>query len=222
MNVPAGTYRIKRGPQEFGPYDGGTLQRYIESGNIVMSDFVEANSSGMWIPLPQLLSSQGSLNTGSGYPPPLTPQPMSYLSGPAPIAGGVDLPPNLHWALLLLLGIIPFFSVIWGLILAAWAKRLNGNAGPLIAMSISGAALLGYWVSLLNDAPGGVALCGLVCFISLLVAMFSIRSSMEEYYNSKENIGLSLSGVMTFFFNLIYFQYHVNRIARWKRTGILD
>jgi hypothetical protein len=45
---------------------------------------------------------------------------------------------------------------------------------------------------------------------------------MEEYYNSRENIALTLSGVMTFFFSSIYLQYHVNRIARWKKTGILS
>jgi len=44
---------------------------------------------------------------------------------------------------------------------------------------------------------------------------------MEEYYNSKENIALTLSGVMTFFFRIIYLQYHINRIAKWKQTGIL-
>jgi hypothetical protein len=45
---------------------------------------------------------------------------------------------------------------------------------------------------------------------------------MEEYYNSTENIGLSLSGVMTFFFSAVYLQYHINRIARWKKTGELS
>jgi len=31
-----------------------------------------------------------------------------------------------------------------------------------------------------------------------------------------------LSGVMTFFFSIIYLQYHINRIHRWKNTGILS
>ena len=37
-----------------------------------------------------------------------------------------------------------------------------------------------------------------------------------------EDIGLSLSGAMIFFFNVIYIQYHINRIARWKKTGVLS
>ena len=37
-----------------------------------------------------------------------------------------------------------------------------------------------------------------------------------------EPINLRLSGVMTFFFNILYFQYHFTRIAEWKRTGMLS
>ncbi len=49
--------------------------------------------------------------------------------------------------------------------------------------------------------------------------MFSIRNAMEDYYNSTENIGLRLSGVMTFLSSRVYMQYHINKIARWKKTG---
>jgi hypothetical protein len=48
-----------------------------------------------------------------------------------------------------------------------------------------------------------------------------MRRSMEDYYNSAEPVGLQLSGVMTFFFNVIYFQYHLNRIRQFKTTGVL-
>ena len=51
--------------------------------------------------------------------------------------------------------------------------------------------------------------------------MFSIKAAMEEYYNSTENIGLQMSGAMTFFFSTVYLQYHINSIARWKKTGVL-
>jgi len=54
------------------------------------------------------------------------------------------------------------------------------------------------------------------------VAIFKMRTSMESYYNSVEPIGLKLSGVMTFFFNVLYFQHHFSRISRWKQTGFLD
>jgi hypothetical protein len=49
-----------------------------------------------------------------------------------------------------------------------------------------------------------------------------MRSDLEDYYNSVENINLRLSGVMTFFFAILYFQHHFSRIAKWKKTGVLD
>jgi len=58
--------------------------------------------------------------------------------------------------------------------------------------------------------------------IVYLVGVFSIRAAMEDYYNSTENIGLQLGGVMTFFFSTVYIQYHINKIARWKKTGVLS
>ena len=67
---------------------------------------------------------------------------------------------------------------------------------------------------------GGIFLLGGV--IVYLVGIFSIKAAMEEYYNSTENIGLHMSGVMTFFFSTVYIQYHINRIARWKKTGVLS
>jgi len=32
---------------------------------------------------------------------------------------------------------------------------------------------------------------------------------------------LQMSGAMTFFFSTAYIQCHINRIARWKKTGVL-
>jgi hypothetical protein len=48
-----------------------------------------------------------------------------------------------------------------------------------------------------------------------------VKSSLEAHFNSAEPINLRLSGVMTFFFNVIYFQYHFTRINNWRRTGVL-
>jgi hypothetical protein len=55
--------------------------------------------------------------------------------------------------------------------------------------------------------------------IVALVAIFGMRSSLVRYYNTVEPIGLKLSGVMTFFFSILYFQYHFSRVAAWKKTG---
>ena len=62
-------------------------------------------------------------------------------------------------------------------------------------------------------------LAGLVCYT---VARFRIRKILFTHYNSVEPIGLRLSDVMTFFFGTMYFQYHLSRIAQWKKTGYLQ
>jgi hypothetical protein len=48
-----------------------------------------------------------------------------------------------------------------------------------------------------------------------------MRSSIEDHYNTVEPINLSLSGVMTFFFGAVYFQYHFNQINSSKKASAL-
>jgi hypothetical protein len=48
-------------------------------------------------------------------------------------------------------------------------------------------------------------------------ARFSFKASLEEHFNTAEPIGLSLSGVMTFFFGALYFQWHLTRINEIKQ-----
>ena len=43
-----------------------------------------------------------------------------------------------------------------------------------------------------------------------------MRRTLVRYYNEVEPIELKLSGAMTFFFAVLYFQYHFTRIAKWK------
>ena len=71
-----------------------------------------------------------------------------------------------------------------------------------------------------EQALGGLLqLGGIIVFV---IGHFSLRSSLEEYFTQVENIHLRLSTGMTFWFNSIYFQYHFNRIRRWKLTGVLS
>jgi hypothetical protein len=67
-----------------------------------------------------------------------------------------------------------------------------------------------------------VGLLQLGSFVLSLAARYSLRSSLEDHYNSAEPMGLVLSGVMTFFFSVIYFQYHLNDIVRRKRLDEMD
>jgi len=62
----------------------------------------------------------------------------------------------------------------------------------------------------------------LVSTIFFLVAVFQMRRSLLNHYNVAEPVGLRLSAAMTFFFNILYFQHHFSRIAKWKQTGFLE
>ncbi len=65
-------------------------------------------------------------------------------------------------------------------------------------------------------------LLSLVGFVLYFVAVFTMKSGLEDHYNVDEPINLQLSGVMTFFFAIFYFQYHFSRIAQWKKSGVLQ
>jgi hypothetical protein len=218
-------YRIKRGDQEFGPYSLSDLQRYVQSGHVLSGDLAQSEGMSEWILVSQILGD---------IPIPPTLQPDAYAGtdpGAALAQQIVPLPPNLHWGWLLLLNLLTrsYFNIIWAFIQANWARKLSGNNSALVLIAmypagiISGGVIMGIGASAGESglsAFGGVLL--IAGIISLIVGTFKIRSAMEEYYNTVENIGLSLSGAMTFFFGIIYFQYHINRIARWKKTGALS
>ncbi len=56
----------------------------------------------------------------------------------------------------------------------------------------------------------------LINLILYFVGIFMMRSLLERHYREAEPIGLSLSGVMTFFFGALYFQYHLHDIAEFR------
>jgi hypothetical protein len=65
----------------------------------------------------------------------------------------------------------------------------------------------------------GAGVMNLVYLGLLIVGRFSLKASLEKYYNTVEPIGLVLSGVMVFFFGDIYFQYHFNKIMERKQAA---
>jgi len=207
-------YLVKRGEQTFGPYGLTDLQRYVQSGNVLLDDLAQSEGLADWVPVRQILGD---------IPAPIV---ATTSAVPAPAVELVPLPPNLHWAIVLVLDIVTsnffnLFNLIWALVLANWGRKLSGNnkAMVLVAMYPAGMVSGIMAVYLHVAAVGGILIIG--GLIVYLFGIFAIREAMEEYYNSTENIGLTLSGPMTFFFSTVYLQYHVNRIARWKKTGTL-
>ncbi len=143
--------------------------------------------------------------------------------------------PNLHWGLVLLFGLLTctLFMFIWNLVVAAWLRRVQPNATSLfyytgalvlalvqvmVSASVSMHHVMGPGLHMYSDNPVG-SLIGLAVWVVRLIARFSQRASLEEHFNGPEPVGLRLSGVMTFFFGGIYFQYHLNQINAMKQAA---
>jgi hypothetical protein len=157
--------------------------------------------------------------------------------GAQPMAGG-PMPPTLSWVLVLVLGlVVPFFALVWIFIELGFVKKIDPSSPASKQFVTAIAALLGGFIigfaliagGSASEKPAFAALGGFILFAAYIVtivfailAMFSMRRSIQTYYNTVEPIGLKLSGVMTFFFNIYYFQYHFNRITNWKQTGRLE
>ena len=206
-------YFVKRGEQRFGPYSLSDLQQYVQSGNVLVEDMSQSEGMADWVPVSQVLGNIPAVVSGGGAVVPLAEAEL------------VPLPPNLHWAIVLLLGIFTrqLFNMAWALVQANWARRLCGDNKPLVLVAMYPAGMIAGVLTIVllkgMTALGGLFIIGGA--IIYLFGVFSIKAAMEEYYNSRENVGLRLSGVMTFFFSTVYLQYHINSIAGWKKTGVL-
>jgi len=208
-------YFVKRGEQRFGPYTLSDLQRYVQSGNVLSSDLAQSEGMNDWVPVSQVL---GNI--------PVAPASADGSAVAILEPQLVALPPNLHWSIVLILGVVTrqLFNLIWALIQGNWARQLSGDNKPLVLVAMYPAGMVAGILTMViyKQAAGIGGLFILAGAIVYLVGVFSIKAAMEEYYNSTENIGLTLSGPMTFFFSTIYIQYHINRLARWKKTGVLS
>ncbi|HET8825849.1 MAG TPA: DUF4339 domain-containing protein [Terriglobales bacterium] len=209
-------YFVKRGEQKYGPYSLSDLQRYVQSGNIAPDDVTQSEGMSDWVPVSQVLGNIPAMAVTSG----------GAAAAPAPERELVPLPPNWHWIIVLLLIVVTrqLFNLVWALIQANWARKLSGSNKAMVQIAMYPAGIIAGIAAIVvsRDLAPLAGLFIIAGVIMLVIGVFSIRAAMEDYYNSTENIGLRLSGVMTFFFGTIYLQYHVNRIARWKKTGVLS
>jgi hypothetical protein len=217
-------YHVTRNGQNYGPYTLEDLQRYVASGNVLPTDLAKTEAMAEWLPVGQILGAPASAEA--------SPPPAAYAISPgyAPAGAPYPDPPNLHWALVLLIGFFTcgLFSVVWCFVQAAWMRKVNPRSNAIFFYL--GYAVIGYAGSIVRVAlmvMSGfhrpyIALGILISLLSLVfgeLAFFDMRRSMEEHFNGPEPIGLTLSGVMTFFFGPLYFQYHFTKINEMKRLA---
>ena len=215
-------YRVKRGEELYGPYSLSDLQRYVQSGHVLRDDLTQSEGMTDWIPVSQVLGTVPipATATAGGFS-----NSTAYAEEAQPPL--VSLPPNLPWWVLALLCLFTrqVINFIWALVQANWARKLSGSNTPLVLVAMYPAAMItGLVVMAINKGNSDFKELGtLLIFagaIFYLFGIFSIKSAMEGYYNSRENIYMQLSPVMTFFFGIIYIQFHINDIARSKKRSL--
>ncbi len=109
----------------------------------------------------------------------------------------------------------------WAFYLCQWIRSLESDArSPFwcdvyLIVEIAAAALSARHnlSPALKDTEIALAVASGILGIATI---FLIRSDLERHYNQREDYRLHLNGAMTFFFNFLYFQYHLNRITKWR------
>jgi hypothetical protein len=213
-------YQVLRNGQMYGPYTLEDLQRYVASGHVLPSDLAKSEEMPEWLPVAQILGAAGVPAQGNAMP-------SAY-----PPASGIPYPdpPNLNWGLELLLGFFTcgLFVLVWNLVLAAWANRVQPaskalvyyiTATVLIVLNFGGSYGVFIAVSHHHQPHQNFlgSFLGLATWVVRLIARFTLRDTLEQHFNGPEPLGLRLSAVMTFFFGGLYFQYKLNEINEIKQ-----
>lgn len=197
-------YLVKRQEDTFGPYALEELKRYVAEGRIAPDDLAQSEGMDEWAPVSSVV---GDIELAA---------PVASLSiGSLVDEGTVEIPraPNLHWAWVLVLSWVTcgLFNFVWCFVQANWVKKFDPDNTPTILFAVYVAAMLAVNIvpfignEDLAAVSGLAAIAGIVCFV---VGYFKLKGSVEAYFNRP------LSGPMTFFFNIIYLQYHFNDINK--------
>lgn len=222
-------YHVTREGQTYGPYSLEDLQRYVASGNVLLTDLAKDDDATEWVPVAQILGVSAAPvapSTAPGY----VPAPVNPYLGPA--ASTFPDPPNLHWALVLVIAICTcgVFAVIWDFVQVLWVRRIEPGTKAFTYFLIY--VVLSFINGGLSAGASAAVMAGhtahrnpisfviaIGVFVLVILYRFSMKNSIEQFYNTVEPIGLRLGPVMTFFFGGLYFQYHFNRINQIKQAA---
>jgi MFS family permease len=230
-------YYIQRQLNEYGPYILADLQRYVAQGSILLTDLTRSEGMTDWVPVSQVIGNipipvavpagaYGHGGSGTVYDE----SSAVYGAQAIPMQGNPLVPPDFHWALVLLIGVVTcgLFNQAWLIVEAAFVRKMKPESKGLlfIILAVAGFLIGGFVNGIMAAASHGRStpygsLFTLVALVLYLVGVFQMKSDLEDYYNSTEPINLQMNGVMVFFFNVYYFQYHFSRIAQWKKSGVL-
>ena len=148
-------------------------------------------------------------------------------------------PPKVHWGVLLAAGVvISLLAVIifpesywnlasnlavdaWAIYLCLWLHKLDVRFMSIFWCAAYVALQIAVVVpaALQSFSAGLTVAAGIIALLSVcmwIVTIYVIRAELHIHYNVREPIGLYLSGIMTFYFSFLYFQYHLYKIAQLK------
>jgi preprotein translocase subunit SecY len=139
----------------------------------------------------------------------------------SPVVRAAPDPPRLHWGLVLLLSIVTlgFFGSAWLIVQANWVRKVRGHSRTLPWAIAYASILPAVFVFAIVMAVLGVLLHlqNIQALTELVVewariamgALWMITIYMLHNELSAQPIGIPLSGLITFFFGPVYFQYHL-------------
>src|SRR5260370_13366230 len=184
-------YHVSRNGQMYGPYTLEDLQRYVASGNVLLTDLAKSEEMPEWLPVAQILGAP------SGTPSPDLPIPPSAPAYPQAAGAAYPDPPNLNWGLELLLGFFTcgLFVVVWNLVIAAWAKRVQPASNALMYYIIAtvlvvlnfGGSFGVFFTAMLHQHPHQSVfgtLIRIASWVVRLIARFTLRDTLEQHFNA--------------------------------------
>ena len=153
------TYLISRNGQQYGPYTDAEVRQYLQTGNILLTDYAQPEGSTEWALVGAIFASwiaqmpgipsaapsgsptmpaagpaipSGSAFSGAGSAPPTGTS--GYAPGSAAPGRLYPDPPDLPWWLALILGVLTvgFFFVVWDIVQSSWLRRVERSSSALL------------------------------------------------------------------------------------------
>jgi len=112
-------------------------------------------------------------------------------------------------------GWIPSLSILWVFVQASWLKQAEpGSKSIYFYLMATAAQLIGSIHPIGGLSQLLLTVVSLISSITWIVGIFVFRDEMRRHFTQVDPRGLELSGVMTFFFSTLYFQYWLRQIYK--------
>src|SRR5262249_40193866 len=143
-------YFIQRGIQEYGPYTLAELQRYVAQGNILLTDLTRSEGMTEWVPVSQVLGNipipvaAPSAGAGTVYGESALYGSGTVYSGTtaygtalAPVMAAGPVPPDFHWALVLVINFFcNWFGIIWLFVEAGFIRKIVPRSNGILFLAL--------------------------------------------------------------------------------------